>query len=217
MVRAANMKLVVEKATLLIIVNISGGGCPDVPYLAGPNWWENRLWRGRQRPRDIGHTLCGYALELAYTEMEISKKCSPSVGTVPRADAFPWYPLRKVVLKGDADLSADTASGFPVNRGTPALLAAAAKTLQVLRQGSAGELHAFLVGDIGLWETAAAKLYRPSHGPPAAGHAPACAGVSLSAARCGLAQPRACSPWRKCRTGAAPAHCGRRVSCTRPK
>ena len=33
MVRAANMKLTIEKETS-IIVNISGGGCPDVPYLA---------------------------------------------------------------------------------------------------------------------------------------------------------------------------------------
>ncbi len=33
MVRAANMKLSVEKATGLI-VNVSGGGCPDVPFVA---------------------------------------------------------------------------------------------------------------------------------------------------------------------------------------
>ena len=33
MVRAANMKLTVDKETGRI-VNVSGGGCPDVPYLA---------------------------------------------------------------------------------------------------------------------------------------------------------------------------------------
>jgi hypothetical protein len=33
MVRAANMKITVDKRSLKI-VNISGGGCPDVPYLA---------------------------------------------------------------------------------------------------------------------------------------------------------------------------------------
>jgi hypothetical protein len=33
MIRAANMKLTVDKDTM-VIVNISGGGCPDVPYLA---------------------------------------------------------------------------------------------------------------------------------------------------------------------------------------
>ncbi len=71
MVRAANMKLTVEKKTMTI-VNISGGGCPDVPYLAqemvGRHLTEAPL------PRDIGHTLCGYALQLAYEE--ITRQCS---------------------------------------------------------------------------------------------------------------------------------------------
>ncbi len=71
MVRAANMKLTVEKRTR-IIVNVSGGGCPDVPYLA----WEmvGRTLSEAPKPRDIGHTLCGYALGLAYEEMQ--KQCS---------------------------------------------------------------------------------------------------------------------------------------------
>jgi hypothetical protein len=73
MVRAANMKICIEKATRTI-VNISGGGCPDVPYLAatllGKKIGENPT------PRDIGHTLCGYALQLAYEEIE--RQCSPS-------------------------------------------------------------------------------------------------------------------------------------------
>lgn len=71
MVRAANMKLTVDKASLTI-VNISGGGCPDVPFLAqemiGKDLYE------APDPEDIGHTLCGYALKLAYEE--IKKKCS---------------------------------------------------------------------------------------------------------------------------------------------
>lgn len=66
MVRAANMKITVEKATG-VIVNVSGGGCPDVPYLAA------RLIGLRldeaPSPREIGHTLCGYALGLAFEEM----------------------------------------------------------------------------------------------------------------------------------------------------
>lgn len=70
MVRAANMKLTVEKESLMI-VNISGGGCPDVPFLAqemvGKNLYE------APDPEDIGHTLCGYALKLAYEE--IKKQC----------------------------------------------------------------------------------------------------------------------------------------------
>jgi hypothetical protein len=71
MVRAANMKLTIEKQSRLI-VNISGGGCPDVPYLA-----QEMVGRNLDEvpsPRDIGHTLCGYALQLAYEEMK--KRCS---------------------------------------------------------------------------------------------------------------------------------------------
>ena len=67
MVRAANMKLVVDKQTL-VIVNVSGGGCPDVPYLAA--MLVGRPLAEAPRPRDMGHTLCGYALELAFGEME---------------------------------------------------------------------------------------------------------------------------------------------------
>ena len=66
MVRAANMKLTIHKRTKCI-VNVSGGGCPDVPYLAlkmvGQHLDE------APRAGEIGHTLCGYALELAHREM----------------------------------------------------------------------------------------------------------------------------------------------------
>lgn len=67
MVRAANMKLTIDKQTLLI-VNISGGGCPDVPYLAQE--MIGRTLSEAPQPREIGHTLCGYALQLAYAEMK---------------------------------------------------------------------------------------------------------------------------------------------------
>jgi hypothetical protein len=73
MVRAANMKICVEKATRTI-VNISGGGCPDVPYLAQE--MVGKSLAEAPRPRDIGHTLCGYALELAHEE--ICRQCSAS-------------------------------------------------------------------------------------------------------------------------------------------
>jgi len=66
MVRAANMKITISKSDCKI-VNISGGGCPDVPYLAerltGKNLDE------APEPRSLGHTLCGYALQLAYEEL----------------------------------------------------------------------------------------------------------------------------------------------------
>ncbi|MEW6266212.1 MAG: DUF3343 domain-containing protein [Thermodesulfobacteriota bacterium] len=63
MVRAANMKITVRKDDQTI-VNISGGGCPDAPYLARE--MVGRTLAAAPHPRDIGHTLCGYALALAY-------------------------------------------------------------------------------------------------------------------------------------------------------
>jgi len=66
MVRAANMKLTIDKNSL-IIVNISGGGCPDVPYLAAE--MVGKSLSEAPSPREIGHTLCGYTLQLAYEEM----------------------------------------------------------------------------------------------------------------------------------------------------
>ena len=71
MVRAANMKLTVDKETG-VIVNISGGGCPDVPFLAAS--MVGRTLADAPTPRDIGHTLCGYALQLAYEE--VKRQCS---------------------------------------------------------------------------------------------------------------------------------------------
>lgn len=71
MVRAANMKITVEISTQLI-VNISGGGCPDVPYLAFR--LVGKTLAQAPNPFEIGHTLCGYALGLAFEEVE--KQCS---------------------------------------------------------------------------------------------------------------------------------------------
>jgi hypothetical protein len=71
MVRAANMKLTVDLATR-VIVNVSGGGCPDVPYLA--HELTGKTLEEAPSPSSIGHTLCGYALQLAYEEM--GRQCS---------------------------------------------------------------------------------------------------------------------------------------------
>lgn len=71
MVRAANMKLTIDKKSLQI-VNISGGGCPDVPYLGAILVGQDL--QEAPAPRDVGHTLCGYALQLAYEE--IKRQCS---------------------------------------------------------------------------------------------------------------------------------------------
>jgi len=63
MVRAANMKITVDKKTL-VIVNVSGGGCPDVPYLA--SILVGVSLKDTFSPKDLAHTLCGYALHLAF-------------------------------------------------------------------------------------------------------------------------------------------------------
>jgi hypothetical protein len=67
MVRAANMKITVDKATKTI-VNISGGGCPDVPYLA----WEmvGKKLSEAPEPNMIGFSLCAYSLNMAHDEMK---------------------------------------------------------------------------------------------------------------------------------------------------
>lgn len=71
MVRAANMKLTIHKETRTV-VNVSGGGCPDVPYLARE--MVGKSLSEAPNPREIGHTLCGYALQFAFEEME--RRCS---------------------------------------------------------------------------------------------------------------------------------------------
>jgi hypothetical protein len=65
MVRSANMKITVEKETKKI-VNISGGGCSDVPYLAQEMIGKNLA--DAASPRRIGYTLCAYTLEIAFEE-----------------------------------------------------------------------------------------------------------------------------------------------------
>lgn len=67
MVRAANMKITVHKKTSEI-VNVSGGGCPDVPFLA-EQLVGRKLFEAPE-PADSGQTLCGYSLQLAYEEMK---------------------------------------------------------------------------------------------------------------------------------------------------
>ncbi len=67
MVRAANMKITVEIETGKI-VNISGGGCPDVPYLA--MLLNGRRLDAAEEPRRRGQTLCAYALQRAFEEAQ---------------------------------------------------------------------------------------------------------------------------------------------------
>jgi len=65
MVKAANMKLTFEKKSG-VIVNTSGGGCPDIPHLhAG---LIDRPLGEAPRPRDTGYTLCALMLDRALEE-----------------------------------------------------------------------------------------------------------------------------------------------------
>ena len=63
MVRVGNMKLTFEKKTG-IIVNISGGGCPDIPLL-GIKMVGQPL-QAVVSPNELGFTLCAYTLQKAY-------------------------------------------------------------------------------------------------------------------------------------------------------
>ena len=61
------MKLTVDK-TSGVIVNVSGGGCPDVPALA--ELLVGRALFDAPPPLSRGQTLCAYALELAFREAQ---------------------------------------------------------------------------------------------------------------------------------------------------
>lgn len=82
MVRAANMKMTVERSTGRI-ANTSGGGCPDVPHLnlelVGKTLAE------APRPKDLGYTLCGLMMDRAYLECRALQKESGGQAAGARA------------------------------------------------------------------------------------------------------------------------------------
>ena len=65
MVKAGNMKLTFDKRSGEI-VNTSGGGCPDIPYLHAE--LVGRSLTEVARPEQIGFTLCALMLEQALEE-----------------------------------------------------------------------------------------------------------------------------------------------------
>ncbi|MBC7342832.1 MAG: DUF3343 domain-containing protein [Clostridia bacterium] len=65
MVKVGNMKLTFDRRTG-VIVNTSGGGCPDIPYLH-LQLVGQRLDQA-PRPEDIGFTLCALMLDRAWEE-----------------------------------------------------------------------------------------------------------------------------------------------------
>lgn len=65
MVKAGNMKLTFEKSSGTI-VNSSGGGCPDIPYLHVE--MIGKKLSDAPKPKDIGFTLCATMLDRALAE-----------------------------------------------------------------------------------------------------------------------------------------------------
>ena len=65
MVKAGNMKITFDKDSS-IIVNTSGGGCPDIPHLHAE--LIDKPIAEVPRPRDIGFTLCARMLDRALEE-----------------------------------------------------------------------------------------------------------------------------------------------------
>ena len=65
MVKAGNMKLSFEKKSG-VIVNTSGGGCPDIPHLHAELLYKPLA--EAPHPREIGFTLCSLMLERALEE-----------------------------------------------------------------------------------------------------------------------------------------------------
>lgn len=63
MVRVGNMKLTYQKKTG-VIVNVSGGGCPDIPLLAVR--MIGKTLNEVAPPAQTGFTLCAYTLQKAY-------------------------------------------------------------------------------------------------------------------------------------------------------
>lgn len=67
MARAGNMKITFAKATG-VIVNVSGGGCPDIPYMHAA--LLDKPLQEAPRPRDLGFTLCALNAERALEECQ---------------------------------------------------------------------------------------------------------------------------------------------------
>ena len=172
MVSAANMKLTIERQSGRI-VNISGGGCPDVPALAAA--LMGRSISEADYPEELSRSLCSFSLIQARDEAArcFAAGLPESSQTVQNTDMFdnsslPW-PKKKPKAKEKpwlivgtlADPKATLAEGpftyqdgqliwagreIPPERGTAALMAAYALCAEALGL-KAG--RAVLAGDSG--------------------------------------------------------------------
>ncbi len=67
MCKAGNMKITMDKKEHRI-VNISGGGCPDIPYVA-EQLYNVRIEEAKN-PIDVGNSLCSYMLQIAFDALK---------------------------------------------------------------------------------------------------------------------------------------------------
>jgi hypothetical protein len=67
MCKAGNMKITVDILEHRI-VNISGGGCPDIPYVARELY--NVRIEDAKNPVDIGNSLCSYMLQISFDALK---------------------------------------------------------------------------------------------------------------------------------------------------
>ena len=61
------MKITIDKRDNRI-VNISGGGCPDIPYVA--QQLHNVAIGEAKNPINIGNSLCTYLLEISFNALK---------------------------------------------------------------------------------------------------------------------------------------------------
>ncbi len=67
MCRAGNMKITIDRPQQRI-VNISGGGCPDIPFVARQLYQSPIGEAGN--PVDLGNSLCSFMLQLAFDALK---------------------------------------------------------------------------------------------------------------------------------------------------
>jgi hypothetical protein len=67
MCKAGNMKITIDKKEHRI-VNISGGGCPDIPYVA-EQLYNVRIEEAKN-PIAVGNSLCAYMLQIAFDALK---------------------------------------------------------------------------------------------------------------------------------------------------
>lgn len=65
MIKAGNMKVTFDKNNGTIL-NVSGGGCPDIPYVSAS--LIGKKLTDAPRPKDIGFTLCAMMADRAFVE-----------------------------------------------------------------------------------------------------------------------------------------------------